>query len=173
VQRDGHAVSAEAIRVSRAKEGSFVGGTWPFTPSGEAGQDRTSVMDVQRVRLPAGRHHTAYTYDLGGRLTSITPAGGATSSFSFDALGRHRTRAGTGTDTYAHLGTTNTAYEIAVSGGSTTDSLIDAQGSRLATKTGSAIGWALSDLHGNLVGDESASKTILDAFRYDAYGENT
>ena len=114
---------------------------------------------------------TVYAYDLGGRLASITPAGGTAATFKFDALGRHRSRTvGSATDNYAYVGTTGTVYGIST-GQSVTDSLVDAAGTRLATKTGSAIGWTLADLHGDFVGDENASRTIKDAFRFDPYGE--
>ena len=55
----------------------------------------------------------------------------------------------------------------------TTDSAVDASGSRLATKTSTALfGWTLPDLHGDVAGAViSSGSAISDAFRYDAYGE--
>ena len=92
-------------------------------------------------------------------------------TFTFDALGRHASRTvGSATDAYAYVEPSETAYEIST-GQSLTRSLVDAAGTRLATKTGSALGWTLADLHGDFIGDESQSKSLQDAFRFDAYGE--
>ena len=78
------------------------------------------------------------------------------------------------TDTLAYLGTTDAVVRIANAGGSgtTTDSLLDAAGSRLGTKVGSADpAWLLPDLHGNTAGAfDAAGGGIVDALRYDGYG---
>ncbi len=74
--------------------------------------------------------------------------------------------------TYSYAASSGAVVRIAgVS--STTDSAVDATGSRLATKTSTALfGWTLPDLHGDVAGALSSSgSTITDAFRYDAYGE--
>jgi RHS repeat-associated protein len=116
---------------------------------------------------------TTYAYDLAGRLTGITPPSGSGNAvtFTYDALSRQLTRlTGGATDTtYRYIGTSQTVYEIAA--GATTDSFVDTTGARIATRTGAATGWTLSDLHGDVVGDEAGSKAVQDAFRFDAYGE--
>ena len=114
---------------------------------------------------------TAYSYDLGDRLTALTPPAGqaAAATYTLDALGRigSRTISGT-TDTYAYLGTSETVSRIST-GGANTDALLGADGSRYATKTASGFGWLLSDLHGSVAGASSSSlATISDALRYDA-----
>ena len=119
---------------------------------------------------------TGYTYDLGDRLTALTPPAGqaAAATYTLDALGRigSRTIGGT-TDTYAYLGTTETVSRI-TTGGANTDALLGADGSRYATKTASGFGWLLADLHGNVAGASSSTLgTISDALRYDAYGQVT
>jgi YD repeat-containing protein len=56
---------------------------------------------------------TAYAYDLGDRLTGITPALGSSASFSLDVAGRFKTRSvGSATDTYSYLGNTETVVGI-------------------------------------------------------------
>jgi RHS repeat-associated protein len=118
---------------------------------------------------------TTYQYDTGGRLEAITPASGSGATFSFDALGRDASRTvGTSTDTYAYVGTSETVYEIETETGANTttiDSLIDVAGTRLASATATATGWAMGDLHGNFVGDLDDQRDIIDALRYDPYGE--
>ena len=119
---------------------------------------------------------TAYTYDLGDRLTALTPPAGQASgaTYTLDALGRlgSRTISGT-TDAYAYLGTTETVSRITTAG-SSTDALLGADGSRYATKTASGFGWLLADLHGNVAGASSSTLgAISDALRYDAYGQVT
>ncbi len=115
---------------------------------------------------------TTYAYDLGDRLTSITPASGTAATFTFDALGRFKTRTiGATTDTYAYVGASETAYEIA-SGSTTTDSLVDQTNARDGLKVGAgSAAWFLFDLHGSAVGLENGAKTITDAYRFDGYGE--
>jgi RHS repeat-associated protein len=49
--------------------------------------------------------------------------------------------------------------------------LLDAEGTRLAVKTGSAVSWLLFDLHGSVAGLCPAGSTSLaDAYRYDGWG---
>jgi len=60
--------------------------------------------------VPRRGGHIAYTCDLAHRLTSITPAGGSTTTLSLEALGRPTTRTtGSSVDTYSYLGTSDTA----------------------------------------------------------------
>ena len=118
----------------------------------------------------------AYAYDLADRTIAITPQGATgPTELGLDALGRVATRTtGASTDTLSYLGSTNAVVRIANAGGSgtTTDSLLDAAGSRLGTKVGSADpAWLLPDLHGNTAGAfDAAGGAIVDALRYDGYG---
>ena len=117
---------------------------------------------------------TTYTYDLGDRLTGITPPTGSAASFTFDALGRHLTRSvGSSTDTYAYLGSSDTVASIST-GSVTTASLLDASGSRLANAdlSSGVAAFSLPDLHGDLGAAElTSSTTVADAIRYDGYGQ--
>jgi RHS repeat-associated protein len=60
---------------------------------------------------------------------------------------------------------------MATVGGTATDCFVGASGARLATVTGSATGYTLYDLHGDIVGAFDAGGAISDAFRFDAYGQ--
>jgi RHS repeat-associated protein len=78
-------------------------------------------------------------------------------------------------DAYTYVGTTDTVdVDVSSSGVTTTiNAAIDSAGDRLAscTNTG-AFGWILPDLHGNVVAQfGKSSATIVDVFRYDAYGK--
>jgi len=66
------------------------------------------------------------------RLTSDHPASGTSATFTFDALGRFRTRvlSAGGTGTYGYLGTGEQVVRIPNSGGTTTDSIVDPAGNR-------------------------------------------
>jgi RHS repeat-associated protein len=77
---------------------------------------------------------------------------------------------GTGTtDTYAYLDATRTAWQTGQA--TPTGSLLDADGSRLAVKTGSQVSWLVFDLHGSVAGLCPAGTTSLaDAYRYDGFG---
>ena len=115
---------------------------------------------------------TTNVYDLGDRLLSITPASGNAASFTFDALGRFKTRAVTGstTETYSYLGTTETAWRIV--GATTTTCALDAAGSRTAESVAGTVGFLVFDLHGNVAGAETAAQTAYAAaIRYDPYGQ--
>ena len=117
---------------------------------------------------------TTSAYDWADRLTSVTPPGGPATSYTLDALGRPWTRTtGASVDTYAYLGSTTTAWQIANAGGggTTTSSALDATGARTAIAGASLTGYLAFDLHGNLVAAESGSKVVTDALRYDAWGE--
>jgi len=115
----------------------------------------------------------AGVYDHADRLTGITPASGTSATFTFDALGRFRTRvlSAGGTDTYSYLGTGEQVVRIANDGGTTTDSIIDAAGNRLGVKQASTVNWLVPDLHGSVAGGLTAAATSLTgALRYDAWG---
>ena len=118
---------------------------------------------------------TVMAYDAANRLTAITPASGTSASFTLDALGRFRTRilaTPASTDTYAYLGATETVAEISSSATGTVRSLLDAEGSRLATRAGaSAATFTLFDQLGSLIGLVDGTRTITEATRFDGYGE--
>jgi RHS repeat-associated protein len=118
---------------------------------------------------------TTLAYDAANRLTTITPSMGSAATFTFDALSRNKTRVvgGTTTDTYGYLGTTETVYEVATTGGTTRtiDAAFGPDGSRLALKDATGFGWTLFDLHGDFIGLENqAMSAVTDALRYDGYG---
>ncbi len=78
-----------------------------------------------------------------------------------------------GTDTYAYLGATETVAEISNSTTGTIRSMLDAGGSRLATRAGSAAAtFTLFDHLGSLVGLMNSTGTITEATRFDGYGES-
>jgi RHS repeat-associated protein len=115
---------------------------------------------------------TTYTYDPAGHLLTIAAAGSPTVSFSIDALGRHKSQTISGTQTtYAYLGTSNSITTLTAA--STTYSIIDAVGNRLATSSAGVTGYLVPDLHGNVAASVAtgSSPSFLSAFRYDAYGE--
>ena len=119
---------------------------------------------------------TAYGYDLADRLTGITPqaGAGAAATLTLDALGRHRTRVAGGiTETYTYAGESSAIVRISPSTGTTTSSVVDATGARLAVSTSSGgFGWTLSDLRGDIAGYAAATGAVVtDAARYDPYGE--
>jgi len=117
---------------------------------------------------------TTYAYDLADRLTGITPTTGASATLTLDALGRHRTRGAAGiTETYTYAGESSAIVRISPSTGTTTSSVVDATGARLAVSTSTGgFGWTLSDLHGDIAGYAAASGAVVtDATRYDPYGE--
>ena len=116
---------------------------------------------------------TTYTYYPQDRLTKIQPPTGNAINFTLDGLGRHWTKTvGAATDTYNYAGASEAVIRIA--GSSTTDSVVDGMGNRLATVTGATFGWLLADIHGDIAASISAGSstgaTLTDAFRYDAYG---
>ena len=108
-------------------------------------------------------------------MTSITPAGGPTTTLGLDALGRPVTRTtGTSVDTYSYIGTSDTVVRIANTGGTgaVTDSISDPAGDRLGTKTGSTVAWLTPDLHGSIAaGLAQTPSSVTDAIRYDGYGQ--
>jgi len=116
---------------------------------------------------------TTYAYDTAGRTTSVS-AGGSTATMTPDALGRVATRTvGSVTEAYGYLGSVSTV--VAIDGGTGTQdrlSVTGADGARLATKDGSTAAFVIADLHGNIAGAmASASTSLVDAIRYDAYGK--
>ena len=81
---------------------------------------------------------------------------------------------GAGTDTYSYVGTSGSVDRIANVGGSgtTTDSIVDAGGDRLGVRLASTVNWFLPDIHGNIAASlDQAAGTIVNAIRYDAYGQ--
>ncbi len=117
---------------------------------------------------------TASVYDNADRLVSVTPAGtGIATTYGIDALGRTSTRTtGASVDAYSYTGSTETAWQVANTGGSgiTTKSALDATGARTAVTGNALTGYLGFDLHGNTALAENASKVITDALRYDAWG---
>jgi RHS repeat-associated protein len=72
-------------------------------------------------------------------------------------------------DNYGYVDASETAYLTGT--GTTTGSLLDAEGTRLAVKTGSAVSWLVFDLHGSVAGIcPAGSTTLSDAYRYDGWG---
>jgi len=119
---------------------------------------------------------TAMSYDLGDKLTGIDAAGTANdATFTFDALGRFRTRAlatAAGTDTYSYLDTSETVARIVNTVTGTTDSIVSSSGDRLGVKSGATLNWFLPDLHGSIAASLDATEaTVVNAIRYDAYGQ--
>jgi RHS repeat-associated protein len=116
---------------------------------------------------------TVYTYDYGDRLTKVTPPAGLSGAdtYTLDALGRIGSETvGATTTTLSYVGTSKTVSRLAT-GATNVDSLIGSDGARLATVSGSAFGWLLPDLHGDIAGASSSTlATITDALRYDAFG---
>ena len=115
---------------------------------------------------------TTNAYDLGDRLTSITPASGSSATFTLDALGRFKTRlvSGSTTETYSYLGTSETAWKIA--GPTVTTCALDAAGSRTAENVGGTVGFLVFDVHGDVAAAETAAQTAYAAaIRYDPYGQ--
>jgi RHS repeat-associated protein len=125
----------------------------------------------------SGVSTTYYSYNALDELTLITPPSGPSASFTRDALGRLRDRTLSTTpvntlDTYGYVGTSETVFEIATTGGSTstTRGAIGVDGSRLAVRT-AAVSFTLPDLHGSIAGLFALTPTSLsDAYRYDGYG---
>jgi RHS repeat-associated protein len=117
---------------------------------------------------------TTYAYDGANRLTTIAPPGGAGNqvTFTMDALDRHMTRSvgGSTADNYGYVGDSETAWQVG--NATTTGSLLDADGTRLAVKTGSTVSWLLFDLHGSVAAVcPAGSTTLSDAYRYDGFGQ--
>jgi len=84
------------------------------------------------------------------RLVSITTPAQATTSFGFDALGRHlsRTLPGSVVEAYAYVGTSETAWRID-DGAAPIRATLDPTGARVAIEDDGIDGFALPDLHGN------------------------
>ena len=136
-------------------------------PSGPSGLSRPICL------RPLGGQTT--DYDLADRLNSITAPDGSIVSFSIDALGRHATQTvgSSPTSTYSYLGASDSITTIANTAG-TTYSTIDAIGDRLATGSGTSLGWIVPDLHGNVAAaiacPNGSAPTFVNAFRFDPYG---
>jgi RHS repeat-associated protein len=119
---------------------------------------------------------TANSYDLGDRLTGIDAAGTANdATFTFDALGRFRTRtlaSADGTDTYSYLDASETVVRIDNTVAGPTDSMVSSRGDRIGVKVGATVNWFLSDLHGSIAASlDTTEAIVVNAIRYDAYGE--
>lgn len=87
-------------------------------------------------------------------------------------MDRHTTRSvgGTLSDTYQYLDTTETAWQTG--NAAPTSSLLDADGSRLAIKTGTTVSWLVFDLHGSVVAlCPAGTSTLADAYRFDGFGQ--
>lgn len=112
----------------------------------------------------------AYAYDLASRLRSLTVGAASSATFTFDALGRIKTRTTSSTETYAYLGTSETAWASATST-STRASVIGLDGSRIATRDGVTTAYLVPDPHGNVAATETATTAIANAIRYDGYGQ--
>jgi RHS repeat-associated protein len=68
------------------------------------------------------------------------------------------------------VGASETAWQTGT--GTTTDALLDAEGSRLAITTGGTVKWLVFDLHGSVVALVNAGASSLsDAYRFDGWGE--
>lgn len=96
--------------------------------------------------------------------------GASSATFTFDALGRVKTRTTSSTETYAYLGTSETAWASATST-STRASVIGLDGSRIATRDGTTTAYLVPDPHGNVAATETATMAIANAIRYDGYGQ--
>jgi RHS repeat-associated protein len=146
------------------------------TPAGGSatvfGYDKYGNMTTNAESISSVR---TMTYDLADKLTGIDASGTANdATFTFDALGRFKTRALSGsTDTYSYAGTAETVLRISNSSGPTvTDSIVSPSGDRLGIKVGSTLNWLVPELHGNVGGAlDAAENTVVNAVRYDAYGE--
>lgn len=117
---------------------------------------------------PRGRD-PGYAYDLASRLRSLT-VGASSATFTFDALGRIKTRTTSASETYAYLGTSETAWASATAT-STRASVIGLDGSRIATRDGVTTAYLVPDPHGNMAATETATTAIANAIRYDGYGQ--
>jgi RHS repeat-associated protein len=124
-----------------------------------------------------GSASTTWTWDIGGKLTGIDRPGAADdATFTFDALGRFRTRVlASSTDTYSYLGTTETVLRVRNDPGSNpvdVDSIVTSAGDRLGVASGSTVNWFLPDPHGSIAGSLLSNEaTVVNAIRYDAWGD--
>jgi RHS repeat-associated protein len=131
-----------------------------------------------------GLANTLMTYDPANKLKMINASGLANdTTFTYDALGRIRTRATgntsspTSTDTYSYVGSGETVARISNSvGPTTTDSIVDPAGNRLGvrvvTPASDTVNWFLPDLHGSIAASlDSTEASITNAIRYDAWGQ--
>jgi len=116
---------------------------------------------------------TTHAYDAGGRMISLTPPSASAAAYTYDALGRPASRTiASASLAYRYVGTGNVSYATVPSAGSATYALIDASSSRVALNTGGTTAWSTFDPHGNFAGaTASGSGTIVNAVRYDAYGQ--
>jgi RHS repeat-associated protein len=115
---------------------------------------------------------TTSTFDTASHLTAINaPGTTADVALSLDALGRFATQTVNGaTDTYGYVGSSETV--LAIVGATTRLSALSGDGSRVATQDGRWAAFLVPDLHGNVVAAEASGSTaIVNAIRYDGYGQ--
>lgn|GEM_PF-2811005 len=122
----------------------------------------------------AGATYRTNTWDAANRLTTIAPASGPAAVLTHDPLGRIATRTvGTApTTTYGYVGTSDVVVRQAAT--STSTYLATPSGARMGTSTTGSAQWLLYDLLGSVVASEQAGSgttSIVDALRYDAYGQ--
>jgi RHS repeat-associated protein len=129
-----------------------------------------SAGNLTRERTRAGVQRD-YTWDAADRLTAIADTGGSSVSLTYDPLDRLRTRTvGSDVQTVDYLGVGDDVWRQA--GNVTSSGLLDADGSRVGTRTGSTGAWLLFDLLGSVAAAEGTGSTaISDALRYDAWGQ--
>jgi RHS repeat-associated protein len=180
----GYTYDADSNRLTATENGTTTTFTYDATDElttqkvGAGGTVRSINYDaygnVTSVPNPDGTAtFTTYGYDVGDRMIGQTPATGSGAvTYTTDALGRHASRIASGsTSTYTYAADSDVVVRIATAGANT-DSAIDAIGERLATKSATAFGWLLPDLHGNVAAAISSSgASVSDAFRYDPYGK--
>jgi RHS repeat-associated protein len=122
----------------------------------------------------AGAAYRTNTWDAANRLTKIDPASGDDAVLTYDPLGRIATRTvGTAaTTTYRYAGTSDIVVREAA--GSATSYLATPAGARMGTSDGTTAHWLLYDLLGSVVASQAAGSgttSLVDALRYDAYGQ--
>lgn len=112
-----------------------------------------------------------YTWDAADRLTKVDDPTGNDADLAYDPLDRVRTRTvGADVQTFSYIGATDDLWRQA--GTTTSAGLLDADGSRVGSKTGSTASWLLFDLLGSVAAAEGTGATsITDALRYDAWGQ--
>jgi RHS repeat-associated protein len=129
-----------------------------------------SAGNVVTERTKGGVART-YVWDAADRLTKIDDPTGNDADLVYDPLDRVKTRTvGSDIQTFSYVGVTDDLWRQA--GTSTSSGLLDADGARVGTKTGSTGSWLLFDLLGSVAAAEATSgTTITDALRYDAWGQ--
>ncbi len=126
----------------------------------------------QTTAASAVNEQSTYAYDLGDRLTAITPYGAGSTTFTFDGLGRHASQTTASvTTSYAYLGTSETVWQTA-DGVTTLSAAYEPSGARVAIDLDGSDAFALADLHANAAAlVNAADDAYLSATRYDAWGQ--